>query len=104
MLRQYRQLYSQNIINYTVETCQILALLDRGRRVDRTQELSCLYIVNEPEDFMEYDFVCPSCVVESWPINTGQKSRHFFAASSSTRCLNICVCLNKVVYKIPPHI
>ena len=57
---------------YIVEICQILAELNRGKKLDRMQELSCLYVVNEPEDFMEYDFVCSSCVVESWPINSGQ--------------------------------
>ena len=72
--------------------------------MDRMQELSCLYIVNELEDFMEYAFVCTSSVIESWPMNNGQKSRHFFAASCSTRYLNICLDLNKVVYKIPQHI
>ena len=52
---------------------------------------------------MEYDFACLSCVVESWPINSGQTSMHFFAASRSTRCLNICANMNKLVYKIPQH-
>ena len=45
-----------------VEFCQILALLERGRTLDGMYSSNSRFasVINEEQDLMEYDFVCPS--------------------------------------------